>query len=79
MPRICRLRNVTLYVHANDHAPPHFHVVGPNSNAQIRIDDLQILRGQIDRGDLVDVIAWAGVETHTEQLWRAWRDLHGEG
>jgi hypothetical protein len=40
VPSVHRLPNATIYVYASDHAPPHFHVVGPNSNAQIRMDDL---------------------------------------
>jgi hypothetical protein len=46
MPRIVRLASVTIYIHADDHAPPHFHVVGPDANLKVSIETLQVMRGQ---------------------------------
>jgi hypothetical protein len=74
VPRIHRLGNVRLYVYADDHAPPHFHVVGPNSNAQVRIDDLRVMNGEIARADYAEVVAWAA--ERREFLLRRWRELN---
>lgn len=76
MPSIHRLENATLYVYAGDHAPPHFHVEGPNSSAQIRIDNLQVLRGEITRSDYAQALAWASVDENYERLCKMWSDLN---
>jgi hypothetical protein len=34
MPRIERLAAVSIYIYADDHAPPHFHVKGPDTDCQ---------------------------------------------
>jgi hypothetical protein len=46
MPRIARLANVSIYIRADDHAPPHFHVVGPDTDVQVAIETLQVIRGR---------------------------------
>jgi hypothetical protein len=58
-PSIHRLTNVTIYVYADDHAPPHFHVRGSDSNVQVEIRTLRVMRGEYRRGDLAEAIAWA--------------------
>jgi hypothetical protein len=59
MPRIVRLAAVSIYVHADDHAPPHFHVVGPNTDIQVAIETLQVMRGRYRAADLASAINWA--------------------
>jgi hypothetical protein len=59
MPRIVRLAAVSIYVHADDHAPPHFHVVGADTNIQVTIETLQVMRGRFRPADLASAISWA--------------------
>jgi uncharacterized protein DUF4160 len=59
MPSIHRLANVTIYIYADDHAPPHFHILGPNSDAKIEIETLRVMRGEYRPSDLAQAIAWA--------------------
>lgn len=74
MPRIHRLANVTIYIHADDHAPPHFHVSGPNSNVQVEIETLRVMRGEYLRSDLAHAIAWAA---DNQALLRAkWKEFN---
>jgi hypothetical protein len=40
VPRVASLTNVALFVYAGDHAPPHFHVLGPDTDAVIDIRSL---------------------------------------
>jgi hypothetical protein len=74
MPRIHRLNNGALYIYANDHAPPHFHVVGPDSNARIGIDSLEILRGRCSRRDFHEAVEWA--LAHQDFLLQRWREIN---
>lgn len=59
MPTVAVLTNAKIAMYAGDHVPPHFHLRGPNSNAQIRLDTLTVLRGKADRRDLAEAVAWA--------------------
>jgi hypothetical protein len=59
MPRIVQLAAVRIYVHADDHAPPHFHVVGPDTDIQVAIETLQVIRGRYRPTDLAQAISWA--------------------
>ena len=44
---------------ADDHNPPHFHVRTPNGKALVRISDLTLIAGTIDRRDLDKALTWA--------------------
>lgn len=59
MPTIANLRNCKIQVFADDHVPPHFHVYGPDTNCQIEIATLTVIRGTFDRSDLEDARVWA--------------------
>ena len=59
MPRIARLAAVSIYIYADDHAPPHFHVVGPDTNLQVAIKTLQVMRGCYRAAYLAQAITWA--------------------
>lgn len=61
-----------------DHMPPHFHVRSPNSNAQIDLRTLQVMRGRISRKDYAAVIDWASVPGNREALDHAWSRLNDE-
>ncbi len=75
MPRIATLANgMSIFVYAADHAPPHFHVRGPDTDVQIRIADLGVIRGSIPRRAFGIVETWA--TAHRDLLIAAWRDLN---
>jgi hypothetical protein len=75
MPRLTLLKGgAAIYIYADDHAPPHFHVLGPRTDVQIRIDTLQIMRGRISRSDLIEAIEWA--TAHPDMLVNKWRELN---
>ena len=48
MPTIAALGNVLIRMFADDHNPPHFHVVTPDHEALIRLSDLSVMAGSID-------------------------------
>jgi hypothetical protein len=52
--------NAKLRVYANDHLPPHFHVVSPDVEALIEIATLQVMQGTLPRGKVGRaILAWA--------------------
>lgn len=71
MPLLARLRNCSLYIYADDHPPPHFHVRGPDSNGVIDIASSAVVRGEVSRRDQVEALAWAA--ENLDKLMAEWR------
>jgi hypothetical protein len=74
MPRIARLTTVSIYIHADDHAPPHFHARGPNTDIQISIETLQIMRGHFTRAAFAETTAWAA--SNQPLLRTKWNEIN---
>ena len=74
-----RIHNLTsalsIWVYA-DHMPPHFHIRSPNSNAQIDMRTLQVLRGRCDRKEFAAVVAWASQAENMVLIEAEWRRLN---
>jgi hypothetical protein len=77
VPRVASLTNVAVFVYAGDHAPPHFHVLGPDTDAVIDIRSLRVTRGTYTRRDLAEAIAWA--RKNRRLLLTKWRELNARG
>lgn len=58
-----------------DHPPPHFHVLGREGAAQVRIDTLEVIASS-GRIDLREALAWA--EDNRELLLDKWNELSGD-
>ena len=70
MPEICRFDGVTIRIYFREHGPPHFHAVYGESEAQIEIDTLEVLHGNLPARRLRDVIDWA--RNRQTELRAAW-------
>jgi hypothetical protein len=49
-------------VHADDHRPPHFHIVGPDFQVLVRIADLAVIAGRARPGQIAPAMRWAALE-----------------
>jgi len=58
-----------------DHPPPHFHVLGRDGAAQVRIDTLEVIVAS-GRIDLREALDWA--QANREVLWAKWREFSGD-
>jgi hypothetical protein len=74
MPKVATLTNAVIYIYADDHLPPHFHVWGPDTDAQIEIHSLQIMNGKISRRDYAEAVAWA--ENNQALLETKWSEYN---
>ena len=74
MPRIHTLSNCRIYIYADDHAPPHFHALGPEAEALIRIETMEVMRGTISRADYAEVTEWA--KANVEALLAKWSEYN---
>ena len=56
--RVDLVRNMKIEIRSKEHAPPHFHVISPEIDASFRIDNCQILRGEISTKDYKKIKYW---------------------
>jgi hypothetical protein len=59
MPQISRFFGIIIKMYYNDHYPPHFHAEYNEHVAEIAIDTLEIIEGNLPRRVLSLVLEWA--------------------
>jgi hypothetical protein len=70
MPRISHFYGIAVYMYYRDHAPPHFHAIYGEFEAEIEIGSATIMEGKLPRRARGLVKEWA--EANREQLQRNW-------
>jgi hypothetical protein len=70
MPRISFFYGISVYMYYRDHAPPHFHAIYGEFEAEIEIPTGAILDGKLPNRAEVLVVEWT--EQHRDQLLRNW-------
>lgn len=74
MPRLKRFSSIEIAMFFADHPPPHFHVLGREGAAQVRIDSLEVI-AMSGRIDLREALAWAA--DNRPLLEAKWTELSG--
>jgi len=77
MPTLQRFGAVSIRMYADDHRPPHFHIVGPDFQVLLRISDLAVIAGEARQSQIAEAIAWA--REHRHALARKWAELNERG
>ena len=67
----------TLRMYADDHRPPHFHIVAPDFQVLVRISDLAVISGEARPAQIAEAIAWA--RDHRESLALKLAELNERG
>jgi Domain of unknown function (DUF4160) len=75
MPRLIRFSASEIAMYFGDHNPPHFHVLGREGAAQVRIDTLEVM-AVLGRIDLREALDWAA--EHRATLEAKWMELSGD-
>ena len=70
MPEICRFYGIIVYMFFNDHNPPHFKVKYGEFEANVLIENGNLLNGDFPISKLKLVSAWA--EIHKQELLAMW-------
>jgi Domain of unknown function (DUF4160) len=75
MPRLIRFSASEIAMYFGDHNPPHFHVLGREGAAQVRIDTLEVMAvsGKVDLREALD---WAAA--NRALLEAKWMELSGD-
>jgi Domain of unknown function (DUF4160) len=76
MPRICQFYGIAIYMYYRDHAPPHFHAIYGEHEAEIAISTSKAIVGSLPRRARSLVSEWA--TSHREELQDNW-DLARRG
>ncbi|HEX9840775.1 MAG TPA: DUF4160 domain-containing protein [Anaerolineales bacterium] len=76
MPEISRFFGIIITMYFSDHQPPHFHVRYGDFKAQISIDSISILRGNLPPRVFGLVAEWALV--HRDELQDNWKLVQNE-
>jgi Domain of unknown function (DUF4160) len=76
MPVLVRLQYCVISMYANDHNPPHFHVLGLDGrDAIVRLGSLTVLNGDVDRRALKEALEWASQNpAYLEDMWNEFQD-----
>ena len=59
MGKLYQFGSVIVRVYANDHLPPHFHVLTPDAEALVEIATLRILAGSLPGKVEREALTWA--------------------
>ena len=74
MPRIAEFYGIVIYMYFSDHAPPHFHAIYGQFEAEVEIATGAIIKGRLPRRARSMVKAWARrYRPELEENWRAAR------
>jgi hypothetical protein len=77
MPTLQRFGAVSVRIYADDHRPPHFHIVAPDFQVLVRISDLRVIAGDARPAQIAEVLSWA--RAHRERLALTWAELNERG
>ena len=75
MPRLIRFSASEIAMYFGDHNPPHFHVLGREGAAQVRIDTLEIMATS-GKVDLREALLWAA--ENRDLLTAKWQEFSGD-
>ena len=73
MPEISRFFGIIIRMYFDDHMPPHFHAIYGDNEAQVGIQPIALLRGELTRRAESMVIEWAAL--HQQELMENWNRL----
>ena len=77
MPILQSFGSVSVRMYADDHRPPHFHIVGADFQVLVRISDLAVVAGEAPASDIAEALDWARREQ--EKLALKWAELNERG
>lgn len=70
MPTLSIFDGIKIIMYYRDHLPPHFHAERGDESAEIGIDPIMIIEGQISRSTRAKVFEWAAI--HQAELRANW-------
>ncbi|MBF0629173.1 MAG: DUF4160 domain-containing protein [Magnetococcales bacterium] len=75
MTTITQIGKIKISIYADDHNPPHFHVVSQETDAIVRIKDMAVIGGDKTHAHVKSAIEWA--QNHREAIALVWIEMNG--
>lgn len=80
MPRIATLTSgAAIFIYADDHNPPHFNLLGPDTDCNIYIDRFEVYEGDYTRQALSEAKQWWSEEANKQILQQKWKEFNERG
>jgi hypothetical protein len=73
MPTVKNFGGYKVTMYAEDHNPPHVHVIGSDFQAKVRITDAEVFAGIIPRPKRREALSW--ISMNRERLMAKWNEL----
>ena len=73
MPEICRFFHIIIRMYAKEHAPPHFHAIYGEHEAEFSIATGKLIIGKFPKKQERLVTAWAAI--YKKELSSNWKSL----
>jgi hypothetical protein len=73
MPTLKDFGGFRIVMYFADHNPPHVHVVAPDFEALVSIENCEIFAGKIDAKFRREALEW--IASRTNELLRKWSEL----
>jgi len=74
MPTVKDFGSYKITLYAEDHNPPHVHVIGPDFQAKARIADAEVFAGAIPPRHRREALSW--IAANREKLKAKWDELN---
>ena len=73
-----QLSNCGIYVYGapREHPPPHFHLLGPDTDCSVNIASRDVMKGHYSRKDLKEALDWIDDAINLAALVEVWRRLN---
>jgi hypothetical protein len=72
---IARIKSYRIEVRTRDHNPPHFHIVGPDGEAMVRIKDFEVLENRgVSEKDINKILKF--LQPRKKLIQETWNEHH---
>ena len=76
MPKVANLKSAGIYIYADDHNPPHFHLVGPDTEASFYISNCEMYVGAATKKAMKDIGDWWSAPANKKLLEDKWKEYN---
>jgi hypothetical protein len=77
MPTLHRIGAISIRIYADDHRPPHIHIVSPDFEVIVSLSDGSIMAGEARYAEIIEALDW--VSANKERLVSHWISLNERG
>lgn len=69
-----RIDSLKIEIYSNEHPPPHFHVITPDSKASFRLDNCELIEGELPNKHIKKIKYWFKEKKAKDALILIWNN-----